>query len=299
MNIEKEEKIIGKEFYLSKHYWAGRMNKLKNGLNYDIAEEIVKSIKHYNLNNIEVKESIEVNPISKKDLEYIKDTLEFIINEGNCRRNVVETFCNTVNNSISIIEKALEANPPGDTKEFDLKRIAQEDPDDNKANKAMKELKKNFDSSYKWCEDCDGMVCTEKECCLNQNNNIEINDTIDVKPFTSNIVTNKVVDAALYVLKAQIDYSETDLIKEDIKEQIKSFLDIVYSSVQDKSLEPLMSPKEFVDKRNKSMPSWLQMMSNLIKEDEVFMVMEEYADYCNKMTITDTNGNVIRVKDGE
>ena len=50
--------------------------------------------------------------------------------------------------------------------EEDLMFIAQH-ADDKAANKAMKELRKLFDKTYGWCEDCDGLVVKEKDCCLN------------------------------------------------------------------------------------------------------------------------------------
>lgn len=47
-DIAFHEKHFGKEYYLSVQYWAGRMIDLsENGLNYDIAEEIVKTLKHH------------------------------------------------------------------------------------------------------------------------------------------------------------------------------------------------------------------------------------------------------------
>lgn len=36
------------------------------------------------------------------------------------------------------------------------------------ANRAMEVLRKYYDSTYMWCEDCDGIVCKEKDCCLNR-----------------------------------------------------------------------------------------------------------------------------------
>lgn len=51
--------------------------------------------------------------------------------------------------------------------EDELIEIAQTHPDDDTANKAMKELRIRFDDTYFWCEDCDGVVCKIKECCLN------------------------------------------------------------------------------------------------------------------------------------
>ena len=35
----------------------------------------------------------------------------------------------------------------------------------------MKVLREEYDETYKWCEDCDGLVTTEKNCCLNKNLN--------------------------------------------------------------------------------------------------------------------------------
>lgn len=52
--------------------------------------------------------------------------------------------------------------------ENELIALAEQHPDDNVANKAMKELREKFDKTYGWCEDCDGLVCKEKDCCLNR-----------------------------------------------------------------------------------------------------------------------------------
>lgn len=52
--------------------------------------------------------------------------------------------------------------------ELELMKIAQNHPDDTLANEAMKELRERFDSTYFWCNDCDGAVCKKKDCCLNQ-----------------------------------------------------------------------------------------------------------------------------------
>ena len=46
-------------------------------------------------------------------------------------------------------------------------QIAEQHPNNNVARKAMKELKERFDKTYDWCEDCDGLVCKEKDCCMN------------------------------------------------------------------------------------------------------------------------------------
>lgn len=52
--------------------------------------------------------------------------------------------------------------------EIKLIRLAEQSPDDEIANKAMKELRERFDESYFWCMDCDGLVCKEKDCCMNK-----------------------------------------------------------------------------------------------------------------------------------
>ena len=51
--------------------------------------------------------------------------------------------------------------------EIELIQLAQEHPNDSVANKEMKELRERFDKTYGWCEDCDGLVCKEKDCCMN------------------------------------------------------------------------------------------------------------------------------------
>lgn len=51
--------------------------------------------------------------------------------------------------------------------ENELIDIAQDHPDENIANDAMKELRERFDATYGWCYDCDGLVCKEIDCCLN------------------------------------------------------------------------------------------------------------------------------------
>ena len=37
---------------------------------------------------------------------------------------------------------------------------------DEVANKAMKELRLKYDITYGWCEDCDGLVVKQKDCCM-------------------------------------------------------------------------------------------------------------------------------------
>jgi len=56
---------------------------------------------------------------------------------------------------------------PGHETENELIVIAENDPDDEKAKMAMKKLREQFDSTYGWCNDCDGLVCKEKDCCKN------------------------------------------------------------------------------------------------------------------------------------
>jgi len=49
-----------------------------------------------------------------------------------------------------------------------LKTMAETHPSDNVANWAMDILRSLFDKTYKFCEDCDGLVTKESECCLNR-----------------------------------------------------------------------------------------------------------------------------------
>ncbi len=42
--------------------------------------------------------------------------------------------------------------------------------DDEVAATAMKALREEFDNTYGWCEDCDGLVCKVKDCCMNRDN---------------------------------------------------------------------------------------------------------------------------------
>lgn len=55
--------------------------------------------------------------------------------------------------------------------EIELIEIAERHLIDKKANFAMKILREEYDKTYGWCEDCDGLVITEKNCCLNRNLN--------------------------------------------------------------------------------------------------------------------------------
>lgn len=53
-------------------------------------------------------------------------------------------------------------------KEQQLIQIAEQHPDDDIAERAMKVLRVRYNDSYFWCIDCDGLVCKKSECCLNQ-----------------------------------------------------------------------------------------------------------------------------------
>ena len=53
-------------------------------------------------------------------------------------------------------------------KELVLIETAQCSTSETLANEAMRVLRSHYDPTYKWCEDCDGLVCKEKDCCLNQ-----------------------------------------------------------------------------------------------------------------------------------
>ena len=46
-------------------------------------------------------------------------------------------------------------------KEYKLISLAEQHPDDKIANKTMKVLWEEFDETYMWCEDCDGVVTKE------------------------------------------------------------------------------------------------------------------------------------------
>lgn len=52
-------------------------------------------------------------------------------------------------------------------REEQLVLIAQSHPNELTANHAMRLLRKEYDKTYGWCEDCDGLVCKEKDCCIN------------------------------------------------------------------------------------------------------------------------------------
>lgn len=50
--------------------------------------------------------------------------------------------------------------------EDELIMVAEQHPSEDRAEEAMRLLRKKFDPTYGWCEDCDGLVCTERDCCL-------------------------------------------------------------------------------------------------------------------------------------
>lgn len=64
--------------------------------------------------------------------------------------------------------------------ENQLIQLAEMHPDDKVVNKAMKELRERFDSTYIWCGDCDGLVVKESECCVNRQE-----DTGDILDLTT------------------------------------------------------------------------------------------------------------------
>ena len=53
-------------------------------------------------------------------------------------------------------------------RETRLMRIAQEVGSQKIAREAMQALRNEFDKTYGWCEDCDGLVIKEADCCLNR-----------------------------------------------------------------------------------------------------------------------------------
>jgi len=52
--------------------------------------------------------------------------------------------------------------------EIELIKLAERHPEDDIANAAMNELRIRFGRTYGWCNDCDGLVCKESECCFNR-----------------------------------------------------------------------------------------------------------------------------------
>ena len=51
--------------------------------------------------------------------------------------------------------------------EFALVVIATTHEDNGMAGRAMKQLRRRFNKTYFWCDDCDYAVTTKKGCCLN------------------------------------------------------------------------------------------------------------------------------------
>jgi len=49
-----------------------------------------------------------------------------------------------------------------------LVQTAQWHENDDVANAAMARLRAEFDATYFFCHDCDGLVCKAVDCCLNQ-----------------------------------------------------------------------------------------------------------------------------------
>jgi hypothetical protein len=54
--------------------------------------------------------------------------------------------------------------------EIELIILAEQNSNNNLANKAMRQLRERFDKTYIWCYDCDGVVCKEQDCCNIKNN---------------------------------------------------------------------------------------------------------------------------------
>lgn len=52
--------------------------------------------------------------------------------------------------------------------ELKLMRIAEQHPNDEVSAKAMQDLRSKYDETYFWCDDCDGIVTTEANCCMNR-----------------------------------------------------------------------------------------------------------------------------------
>lgn len=46
--------------------------------------------------------------------------------------------------------------------------IAESHPSAATATKAMIELREVYDPTYLWCDDCDGLVVKERDCCMNR-----------------------------------------------------------------------------------------------------------------------------------
>lgn len=49
-----------------------------------------------------------------------------------------------------------------------LRFFAEQHPCDKISSISMQILRDDFDPTYFWCNECDGLVCREKDCCLNQ-----------------------------------------------------------------------------------------------------------------------------------
>jgi len=51
--------------------------------------------------------------------------------------------------------------------ERDLCALAERSDSDEVAKAAMRRLRREYDGSYGWCRECDGLVVKEDHCCLN------------------------------------------------------------------------------------------------------------------------------------
>ena len=61
------------------------------------------------------------------------------------------------------MEPRIRKFPP---RELELITIAESNPSDKEAEAAMAILREEFDPTYHWCWECDGLVTTTKDCCL-------------------------------------------------------------------------------------------------------------------------------------
>ncbi|MEM6737430.1 MAG: hypothetical protein AAF620_15320 [Bacteroidota bacterium] len=54
-----------------------------------------------------------------------------------------------------------------------LEIVAECHDNDGVAKSAMKLLREKFDKTYMWCTDCDGLVTTEANCCMNRKPDVD------------------------------------------------------------------------------------------------------------------------------
>jgi len=66
-------------------------------------------------------------------------------------------------------------------KEQDLRNIAQWHESEDIGNRATAVLRGRYNGSYFFCNDCDGLLVTESECCLNIIKEEQKNDNDEVR----------------------------------------------------------------------------------------------------------------------